>query len=242
MVAPALAPKFQPLYKQIKSLILQRVIEGMWSPGDALPSEQQLSKDFGVSQGTIRKALDEMTAEKIFVRKQGKGTYVSQHSENRSLFHFFCITDAQGKRQTPKSQIIAFNRGSANKKEAERLQIKQSSRVIRIKRVRYLKKNPVMTQSISIAADIFKNFSKMEDIPNTLYSLYETQYDVKVMKVIERLRAISAPEEDAKLLGIEPGVPVMEIDRTAIAIDGRHVEWRLSYVNTEDYHYLSKLT
>jgi len=242
MVRPALIPKFQPLYRQIKSFILQRVIEGTWAPGDVLPSEQQLSRDFGVSQGTIRKALDEMTAEKIFVRKQGKGTYVSQHSENRSLFHFFCITDSQGKRHTPKSQIIAFNRAAANKKEAERLKIKQGNRVIRIKRVRYLRKTPVMTQNISIAANIFKNFSKLEDIPNTLYSLYETQYDVKVLKVIEKLRAIGVYEEDAKLLGIKTGVPVIEIDRTAIAIDGRHVEWRLSYVNTEEYHYLSELT
>ncbi len=99
-----------------------------------------------------------------------------------------------------------------------------------------------MSQSISIAAEIFKDIGKMDEIPNTLYSLYETKYDVKVMKVLERLRAVSARPTEAKLLNLEPGSPVMEVDRTAIAIDGRHVEWRLSYVNTTDHHYLSKLT
>jgi GntR family transcriptional regulator len=242
MADTALTPKYQPLYKQIKLLILQRVIDGIWAPGDSLPSEQQLGKDFGVSQGTIRKALDEMTAEKIFVRKQGKGTFVSQHSENRSLFHFFCITDGRGQRQIPDSRTISLKKGIANKKEIKRLQIAQGSRVIRIKRIRYLKKKPIMSQSITLGMDIFKNLLDQEGIPNTLYSLYETNYEVKVLKVVERLRAVSALKEDAELLEIEDGSPVMEIDRTAIAIDGRHVEWRLSYVNTTNFHYLSELT
>ena len=64
--------KNKSLYKQIKSLIRKQVIDGVWKPGDKLPSEQQLGKNFDVSQGTIRKALDEMTAENIFVRQQGR--------------------------------------------------------------------------------------------------------------------------------------------------------------------------
>jgi GntR family transcriptional regulator len=242
MADTALTPKYQPLYKQIKLLILQRVIDGVWAAGDSLPSEQQLGKDFGVSQGTIRKALDEMTAEKIFVRKQGKGTFVSQHSENRSLFHFFCITDTKDHRQLPDSRMISLTKVKANKKEINRLQIAPGSRVIRIKRIRYLKNKPMMSQNITLAVDVFNKIIDLQDLPNTLYSLYETEYDVKVMKVIERLRAVSAAEDDAKLLEIKTGAPVMEIDRTAIAIDGRHVEWRLSYVNTTNFHYLAELT
>ncbi|MBU2511302.1 GntR family transcriptional regulator [bacterium] len=233
---------YQPLYKQIKSLILQRVIDGIWAPGSALPSEQQLAKEFGVSQGTIRKALDEMTAENIFVRKQGKGTYVSQHSANRSLFHFFYIVSNDGKRVMPDSRVISVIRSTANKGEIERLDLKQGEKVVRLKRIRLLNKKPVIVEHISLAVKMFSDFGKKEDIPNTLYELYESQYDVRVMKAVEKLRAVKLKKEDAIHLELPEGTPVLEIDRTAISLDQRPVEWRLSYIDTQNYFYLSELT
>ncbi len=233
---------YQPLYKQIKSLILQRVIDGNWAPGEALPSEQQLGKEFGVSQGTIRKALDEMTAENIFIRKQGKGTFVSQHSAARSLFHFFYVVSNDGKRILPDSKVIGLTRASANKLEQSRLKLTAKDKVIRIKRVRFLNDKPVIVEHISLAVKVFGDFLKKEEIPNTLYELYESQYDVKVLKAVERLKAVKLKKDDAALLGMKAGAPVLEIDRLATALDTRPVEWRLSFVHTSDYYYLSELT
>lgn len=233
---------YQPLYKQIKSLILQRVIDGVWAPGTALPSEQQLGKEFGVSQGTIRKALDEMTAENIFVRKQGKGTFVSQHSASRSLFQFFYITSNDGKRVMPDSKILSVTRSTANKMEIERLDLKQGEKVIRIKRVRLLDNKPIIVEQISLAVSVFGDLGKAENIPNTLYELYESKYDVKVMKAREKLKAVGLKKEDALHLGLAEGTPVLAIDRVAVSLDQRPVEWRLSYVDTENYYYLSDLT
>lgn len=234
-------PKYQPLYKQIKSLILQKVIDGDWTPGMVLPSEQQLGVNFGVSQGTIRKALDELTAEKVFVRKQGKGTYVSQHSTHNSLFHFFHIVDEKGEKEVPESKIISINRSIASQVEMERLQLNPNDKVTRLKRVRYLKQEPVIVERISLPMKLFQNIGKEDTLPNTLYSLYETKYDVKVMRAIEQIKAVGIHKDDAEFLNIDPQAPVLEIDRTAIAIDGLPVEWRLSYVHTKGHSYLSKL-
>ncbi len=233
---------YQPLYKQIKSLILQRVLDGTWPPGTSLPSEQKLGKEFGVSQGTIRKALDEMTAENIFVRKQGKGTFISQHSATRSLFHFFHIISNDGKRAMPDSKVIRVIRTRANKREQKKLNLKNGDKVIRIKRVRYLDNKPVILEQISLATEIFGDLGKDQEIRNTLYEIYESQYEVKVMKAIEHLRAVRLKKEDAAHLGLTSGTPVLEIDRQAIALDKRAVEWRLSYVDTKNYYYLSELT
>ncbi len=233
---------YKPLYKQIKSLILQRVIDGVWTPGTALPSEQQLAKEYGVSQGTIRKALDEMTVENIFVRKQGKGTYVSQHSASRSLFHFFHIVSNNGKRVLPDSKVISVSRSTANKAEIERLDLNTGEKVIRLRRIRLLDNKPVIIEHISLAVKLFSDLSKKAEIPNTLYELYESQYDVKVMKATEMLRAVKLKKEDADYLGLVTGAPVLEIDRIAISLEQRPVEWRLSYVDSRNYFYLSELT
>ncbi len=239
---PTSVPKFQPLYKQMKELIRQQIIDGVWSPGMALPSEQQLGKSFGVSQGTIRKALDEMTTENILIRKQGKGTFVSQHSDNRSLFHFFCLVGNDGSKVVPKSKILSINRTTANRTEVDRLRLDPGDKVMRIKRVRYLGTKPVVCQNISLPVKIFAGLGNKDELPNTLYKLYESDYDVKIVKAVEKLRAVIVKEEHAKLLGIPEGSPVMEADRTAIALDGSHAEWRLSYVNTQSHYYLSELT
>jgi GntR family transcriptional regulator len=235
-------PRYQPLYKQVKSLILQRVLDGTWLPGTSLPSEQKLGREFGVSQGTIRKALDEMTAENIFVRKQGKGTFISQHSPTRSLFHFFYIVSNEGKRTMPDSKVIKVTRAPANKTERERLNLAEGEKVIRIKRVRYLENKPVISEQISLPKEIFGDLGKNGEIRNTLYEIYESRYDVKVMKAIESLRAVKLKKEDSAHLGLTAGTPVIEIDRLAIALDKRPVEWRLSYVDTRNYFYLSELT
>ena len=240
MAASAL--NYQPLYKQIKALILQRVIDGVWPPGTVLPSEQQLGNEFGVSQGTIRKALDEMTAENIFVRKQGKGTFVARHSANRSLFHFFYIISDDGKRIMPDGKVISINKAAANKSELDRLELDPGDKVIRIKRVRLLNKKPIVAEQISLPSKLYGDLGKKETIPKSLYEFYETQFDVKVMKAKEKLKAVALKKEEAALLDLAEGSPVLEIERVAISLDQKPVEWRLSYVDTRNYYYLSELT
>lgn len=104
-MTPSSKLTFAPLYEQVKKAILNRIIAGEWGPGSFLPSEIALAKEYGVSQGTLRKALNALTREKRLVRYQGKGTAVAVLDEDSSLFPFFLLSDRNGKRVYPLSQI-----------------------------------------------------------------------------------------------------------------------------------------
>src|SRR5215831_20987563 len=87
-VPEAATPAFSPLYQQIKGLILQSLQAGEWKPGEPIPSEIDLAARFRVSQGTVRKAIDELAAENLVVRRQGKGTFVATHAEQHVRYRF----------------------------------------------------------------------------------------------------------------------------------------------------------
>jgi GntR family transcriptional regulator len=109
------APDFRPLYAQVKELLIRRLVEGRWRPGDALPAETSLAVELGVSQGTVRKALDEMAAANLLERRQGKGTFVARHSRQRSLFHFFHIVGEDGRKELPSSRILQMRSRAATR-------------------------------------------------------------------------------------------------------------------------------
>ena len=90
------SPTFSPLYRQIKNLILQSLEGGEWRPGDVIPSETELALRYNVSQGTVRKAIDEMAADNLLVRRQGKGTFVASHSDPRAFFRFLRLAAING--------------------------------------------------------------------------------------------------------------------------------------------------
>ena len=94
--ADHLAPAFSPLYQQIKTLILRSLQAGEWKPGEPIPSEIELAARFRVSQGTMRKAIDELAAENLVVRRQGKGTFVATHAEQHVQYRFLKLVPDSG--------------------------------------------------------------------------------------------------------------------------------------------------
>ncbi|WP_205944788.1 GntR family transcriptional regulator [Pelagibius litoralis] len=230
-------PGFRPLYKQVKELLVERLIGGFWKPGDLLPSEFQLAAELGVSQGTVRKALDEMTADNLLVRRQGRGTFVAEHDQEHALFHFFKMTDREGQPLVPESRVLRRGLGTARKDEAARLQIQAEAPVIRITRVRSISGKPVIFERIALPYQLFPELHDGRELPNTLYTLFARDYGITVGKALERLRAVPASPEVARQLDLERDHPLLEIDRIALALDGRPVEWRISLCHTGDTAY-----
>src|SRR6476660_9050605 len=93
-------PAFSPLYRQIKDLLLQSLQAGEWKPGEAIPSEMDLAARFRVSQGTVRKAIDELAADNLLVRRQGKGTFVATHAEQHVQYRFLKLVPDSGDRDS----------------------------------------------------------------------------------------------------------------------------------------------
>ncbi len=129
-----------PLFRQAKRE-LQRVVEsGRYGPGETLPSESVIAAALGVSMGTLRKAVDELVHEHVLVRRQGKGTFVALHNDDRFLFQFFHVeprdefpvADDLREREYPQVECVGFTRGRADEAEAATLRIKPGDPVVRI--------------------------------------------------------------------------------------------------------------
>ena len=232
---------FFPLYRQVREGLLRRLAEGAWPAGAMLPSEQVLAAELGVSQGTVRKALDALVAENLLVRRQGRGTFVALHDESRILFQFFRLVSETGERQFPESRVLRVGAGRASAEERARLALAARARVVRIRRVRALAGRPCIAESIVLPASLFPGLIE-RPLPNNLYGLFAEKYGIGIARASERLRAVALGASDATLLGVAQGTPALAIDRLALAIDGRRVEWRVSHCLTTHVHYASDLT
>lgn len=233
---------FLPLYAQVKQLLVQRLIDKTWTPGMGLPSENQLAAELKVSQGTVRKALDEMAAEKLVVRRQGRGTFVSEHTQEQALFHFFRLVGLDDQGQLPESEVLSAKNVAANKLEMQRLGLNAGDRVTRIVRLRKLDEKPVIYEVLSVPLTLIPNLAKKQPLPNSLYTLYQRDYGLSVLKAVERVKAVSAAAEEVEHLNVEAGTPLLEIERTASSLDGRAIELRVSRCHTDQHRYMVELT
>lgn len=231
---------FRPLYRQVRDRLIRRLVDGVWAPGEPLPSEIQLAGELGVSQGTVRKALDAMAAENLVVRRQGRGTFVTRHDEERIMFQFFKLVGDDGVRSFPQSTVLSLSQGKANAAERETLKLVKDARVIRIRRLRSIDRTPAIVENIALPEQMFPGLAGME-LPNNLYGLYAMHFGVTVASTREQLKAVVVSEGDAEALGVSSGSPALKIDRLALSLERHPVEWRISVCLTDNLHYLSEL-
>jgi GntR family transcriptional regulator len=232
-------PGFRPLYKQVRDILIKRIAEGIWQAGQALPSEPEIAADLRVSPGTVRKALDEMAAENLVVRRQGRGTYVARHDDARILFQFFKLVPDSGERAFPDSRVLDVSVG-VRREAAGMLGLAGAQPVLCLKRVRMLGGRPCVVETIVLPAALFPGLESRA-IPNNLYELYATEFGVTIGRAREKLKAVAAGPEEALHLGVPAGTPLLRVDRQAFALDGRLAEWRVSLCRTDDLHYSSDL-
>ena len=230
-------PGSRPLYRQVYDYLVRQIATGVWRPAEALPSEQDLAVELGVSQGTVRKALDVVAAEKLVERRQGKGTYVAEQTQERALFRFFRWAYPGGQRAIPTSMGETVKRRSSTSDEQKKLHLRENAKVIEISRRRLIDGKPAIVETIVVPVTLFPDLDKRVPLPNTLYSLYQSAYGINIVAVEEEVRAELVRKDDAKKLNLPVGSPLLRIDRIAIALDGSRVELRVSRCNNRDLVY-----
>ena len=238
------APSFQPLYLQIKALLERGLDAREWSPGAAIPSENVLAARFGVSQGTVRKAIAALAADNLVVRRQGKGTFVATHTEEQSsLFRFLRIRRNDGHSEYPGSRLLDVRRGRASAEAARLLDLKVGDPVIRLRRVLEYSGEPIVLDEIALPGGLFKGLtrSRAEAHQGSMYSLFETQFGVRMLKAQEKLRAVPADAASARILRVRPGEPLLAVDRVTLTYGDRPVEWRRGLCATKRHHYVNEL-
>jgi len=230
-----------PLYARVKAIVLARITGGDWPPGTALPAEMELAREFGVSQGTVRKALDALAGEQVLVRRQGSGTYVAEHTPAHMLFRFFNIYDDAGAQVLPDSRPARVATAIATAGERRRLALEDGARVIRISRIRTRDGGAFMDDRIVLPEALFPGLAEEPEVPNTLYDLFQKRYRIHVARTEEQVTAVAATARLAERLAVPPGTPLLAIDRITYDLNGRRIEWRLSHAHLDGAHYFARL-
>lgn len=242
--APVPAPAFRPLYLQIKDALVQGLESGEWHPGEAIPSELVLAGRFGVSQGTVRKAIDALAADNLVVRRQGKGTFVATHTEEaHSTFRFLHIRRDDGRDEYPASRLVDVRRARASAEVARLLDQKAGDPVVVIRRLLDWEGTPAVLDEITLPLVLFRGLTraKLEAYQGSMYGFFETGFGVRMVAAQERLKAVAADAATAALLGVAAGTPLLEVDRVAFTYGERPVEFRRGLCTTSRHHYFNVL-
>jgi GntR family transcriptional regulator len=244
MAANAPSPTFSPLYQQIKGLITQSLESGEWKPGEIIPSEVELAARYKVSQGTVRKAIDELAAENLLVRRQGKGTFVATHNEDRAQFRFLRLLADDGVEHPHVSKLLECRRLRAPAEIARQLELKPADPVVQIKRL--LQFDGVMTvfDEIWLPGVMFRGltFERLSEYKGPMYAMFEAEFGTRMIRASEKIRAVAAEPVVAGLLGVPEGFPLLSVDRVSFTYGDRPVEVRRGWYVTTGYYYQNDLS
>jgi GntR family transcriptional regulator len=228
-------------YKEVKEAMLAALTAQEWKGGEVIPSEKRLAERFGVSIGTLRKAIDELCAENILIRHQGLGTFVAQHQRDRHFFRFFRVARRDGDRTYPVVTLVNFRKAKASQLVAAKLGIADGARLFVFTNALALHEKVVMVDTVMLPETKFAGLDErmLRERPNTLYNFYQDAFGINVTGTDERLRVGQANALESKLLGVEPNASVLEVERVAYSINQKPVEYRITHINTDEYEYVS---
>ncbi len=244
---PPAAPAFSPLYQQIKSLLLKSLAAGEWQPGRVIPSEVELAARFGVSQGTVRKAIDELAAENVLVRRQGKGTFVATHAEQSTQYRFLRLMPDDGGPGTLQRRLLECRRMRAPAEVARLLALKPGEAAVQVRRLLLVPEpeglRPVVFDDLWLPGTPFKGLTaeRLQTWRGPMYRLFEAEFAVHMVRAEEKIRAVAAGGEEAELLAVEPGTPLLSVERLSFTYDDRPVELRRGLYHTASHHYRNEL-
>ncbi|PWF42482.1 GntR family transcriptional regulator [Massilia glaciei] len=238
------SPTFSPLYQQIKALITQGLQSGEWKPGELIPSEVELAGRFKVSQGTVRKAIDELAAENLVMRRQGKGTFVSTHHEARAHFRFLRLVPDEGVPHQPDNLIIEVKRMRAPAEVARLLELKSGDAVVYIRRLMSFDGSPTILEELWLPGQLFKGLTaeRLVEYKGPMYGLFESEFGTRMIRASEKIRAVGADAGAAQLLGVPDGTPLLCAERVSFTYGDKAVELRRGLYLTANHHYQNDLS
>ena len=232
-----------PLYIQVKKRITGSLISAEWAPGESIPSEIELAKKYNVSQGTVRKAIDDLVSDKILIRRQGKGTFVSSHNEENIQLRFLRLTEKSGKKENLESKLISFEKEKAGNQIAKSLGINPSSTLISIKRLLTFNGRPLILDLIKIPTAYFRGLTpeKIIEKSGSMYRMYEVDFGIQMLHADEKILAVRSSKESSTLLHVSEGSPLLSVERLSYTYDKKPIEWRLGLCLTLDHYYKTEL-
>lgn len=235
---PALDDRL-PLYQRLRDDMLARIAGGEWQTGVAIPTEIELTRLYGVAIGTVRKAVETLVADGMLERNQGRGTFIRRPSFDSSLFRFFRHQLKQGQPVVPQSRILERSLTPPPASVTAALGLAKKAQTLRLERLRLVDGKPVLLEEIWLPQAPFAALMKVEvkDFPDLLYPFYEERCGKVIASAQETLTVASADEDEARLLEIPAGQPVVIVERLALGYDRQPLEWRRSRGPADGFRY-----
>ena len=243
---PGQTPAFSPLYQQIKVLILKGLQAGEWRPGEPIPSEMELAARFRVSQGTVRKAIDELAAENLVIRRQGKGTFVATHSAQQVQYRFLRLMpdswDVSGEGPAER-QIVDCKRLRAPADVARSLALQTGDAVLQLRRVLAFQGTPTIVEDVWLPGSPFKGLTaeRLASYGGPMYALFETEFGVHMVRAEEKIRAVLPHAEQCALLKTDAQTPLLSVERIAYTYNDAPMEMRRGLYLTSKHYYRNAL-
>jgi GntR family transcriptional regulator len=240
-------PAFSPLYQQIKGLILQSLQQGEWKPGESIPSEMELAARFRVSQGTVRKAIDELAAENLLMRRQGKGTFVATHAEQQVQYRFLKLMPDTGDARVEgpaQRKVIDCRRVRASADVARALALRSGDAVVQARRVLAFAGVPTILEDIWLPGHAFKGLTadQLANYQGPTYAMFELDYGVRMVRAEEKIRAVLPDADQAAMLQIPQATPLLSVERIAYTYNDVPMELRRGLYLTDTHHYRNELS
>ena len=219
--------KVIPLYYQVSQVLEKMIAKGGIKPGEKLPPEQILADQFEVSRPTINKAISLLATKSLVFRERRKGTFVRGKEVKLTLMQELASFGEAFRKQNIAfhTEVLALRKEKANKDIADRLEKKEGDIVVYLKRLRYVKKEPILLSESYLPYDLFPSLENEDFIKNSLYSLFEKKYKICVIKTERCVRAIKALDEEAHLLKLAIGEPVIQLEGVAFSTRNLKVEY-----------------
>jgi GntR family transcriptional regulator len=242
-VAESAGPAFSPLYRQIKGLITRELQAGAWKPGEAIPSELELAARFKVSQGTVRKAIDELAADNLLVRRQGKGTFVATHAEQQIQYRFLRLMPDDAGPRDMERRLLDCRRTRAPADVARMLALRSGDAVVQLRRLLLAATRPVVLDEIWLPGHLFEGLTaeRLADYKGPMYGMFEAEFGVRMIRAEEKIRALAADAPTAALLALPVGSPLLSVERLSFTYGDKPVELRRGLYDTTQHFYRNEL-
>ena len=232
----------KPLYRVVEDHLNNLIDSGELVSGDLIPSEPQLASSLGVSQGTAKKAIDNLVWENKLYRHQGKGTYVSRIDFNNSLFNYVSYGDIEGESVRIDKKTTQRYIESGNTEICNRMGIPEKTDLLYIERVGFFENKPVMVEFSRWRADVLPGLESEDvHIPDLFYALVVDKYKIPVVRAEETLTAEMITEKTARILEVEMNTPVLVLNRKTYTRNNEIIEIRITKGRSDMFSYKTEI-
>jgi GntR family transcriptional regulator len=236
--AGSVSPKL-PKYYQVKRQLL--VLTGTLDPGSPVPPERELARSYGTSRTTVRQALAELVIEGRLLRMQGKGTFVAKPKVAQLLELASYTEGMRAHGLHPQTRILEIGYVTADEQLAALLGIRPGGRAVRVHRLRLADGEPMSIDSSHLPARRFPGLRRQMQRHTSLYETLRAAYGIQLAEAEETIETVLADPHDARLLGVDPGLPLLLLSRHAFDITGEPVEWAQSWYRGDRYKFVTRL-